>query len=86
MKEQVYVENVIIRCFIICTVHLISLAYQIQWERKDIQNIWKMRNAYKVLITKAEEMTSFGTARYRWVDNIEMDLTEIGCVDLDWFI
>jgi len=25
-----------------------------------------------------------GRLRHRWEDNIEMDITEVGCVDVDW--
>jgi hypothetical protein len=31
-------------------------------------------------------MRPFGRAGHRWVDNIKMDLAEIGCEDMDWFI
>jgi hypothetical protein len=41
-----------------------------------------MRNEYKVLVGKPEGTRPFGRPRYRWEDNIKMDLTDtwLGCV------
>jgi hypothetical protein len=36
------------------------------------------RNAYRILVEKPEGKRSLGTSRYRWEDNIKMDLREIG--------
>jgi hypothetical protein len=36
------------------------------------------RNACQILVEKPEGTTSLGRPRYRWEDNIKMDLTEIG--------
>jgi hypothetical protein len=36
------------------------------------------RNAYKLLVGKPEGKGSLGRQRHRWVDNIKMDLLEIG--------
>jgi hypothetical protein len=36
------------------------------------------RNAYRILVGKPEK------PRCRWVDNIKMDLREIGCGSMDW--
>jgi hypothetical protein len=44
----------------------------------------KKRNAYKILVGKPEEKTLQGRPRRRWVDNIKMDLREIGWVVMDW--
>jgi hypothetical protein len=35
------------------------------------------RNAYRLLVGKPEGKISLGRPRYRWVDNIKMDLLEI---------
>jgi hypothetical protein len=40
------------------------------------------RNAYKILVGKSEGR--LGRLRHRWVDNIKMDLREIGWVAMDW--
>jgi hypothetical protein len=41
------------------------------------------RNAYRILVGKAETERSLGRPRHRWVDNIKMDLREIGRYGLD---
>jgi hypothetical protein len=38
-----------------------------------------MRNAYKILARKPEELRSLGTPRCKWEDDIKTDLEEIGC-------
>jgi hypothetical protein len=35
-------------------------------------------------VGKTEEKGPLGKPRRRWVDNIKMDLTEIGWDDVDW--
>jgi hypothetical protein len=35
-------------------------------------------NAYRILVRKPEEKTALGRLRHRWVNNIKMDLREIG--------
>jgi hypothetical protein len=42
------------------------------------------RNAYRILVGKPEGNRPLGTPRHRWVDNIKMDLTEIGWDGMDW--
>jgi hypothetical protein len=37
-----------------------------------------MRNAYRILVGKPERKRAQGLPRRRWVDNIKMDLREIG--------
>jgi len=37
-----------------------------------------MRYPYKILVRKPEEKRPFGRPSHRWVDNIRMDLREIG--------
>jgi hypothetical protein len=37
------------------------------------------RNAYRILVGKPEGNRPLGRPRRRWVDNIKMDLREIGC-------
>jgi hypothetical protein len=36
------------------------------------------RNAYRILVGKPEGKTPLGRPRRRWVDNIKIDLREIG--------
>jgi hypothetical protein len=42
------------------------------------------RNAYRILVGKPEGKRPLGRLRYRWVDNIEIDLREIGWDGMDW--
>ena len=40
--------------------------------------------AYRVLVEKPEGKRPLGRTRRRWVDNIRMDLQEVGCGYVDW--
>jgi hypothetical protein len=42
------------------------------------------RNVYKLLVGKPKGKRPLGSPRHRWVDNVMMDLGEVGCGDLDW--
>jgi hypothetical protein len=42
------------------------------------------RNAYRLLVGKPDGKRSLGRPRRRWVDNIRMDLGEVGWCDVDW--
>jgi hypothetical protein len=42
------------------------------------------RNVYRLLVGKPEGKRSLGRLRRRWVDNIRMDLGEVGWDDVDW--
>jgi hypothetical protein len=44
----------------------------------------KKRNAYRILVGKPEGKRPLGRPRRRWVDNIRMDLGEIGWDGVDW--
>jgi hypothetical protein len=39
---------------------------------------------YRVLVGKPEGKRPLGRSRRRWVDNIRMDLQEVGCGYMDW--
>jgi hypothetical protein len=39
---------------------------------------------YRVLVVKPEGKRPLGRPRNRWEDNINMDLQEVGCGDMDW--
>jgi hypothetical protein len=41
-------------------------------------------NAYRLLVTKPEGKRPLGRPRRRWVDNIRMELGEVGWGDVDW--
>jgi hypothetical protein len=42
------------------------------------------RNTYRLLVGKPEEKRPLGRPRCRLVDNIRMDLGEVGWGDVDW--
>jgi len=42
------------------------------------------RGTYRVLVGKPEEKKPLGRPRRRWVNNIRMDLQEVGCGYMDW--
>jgi hypothetical protein len=46
--------------------------------------VGEKRNAYRLLVGKPEGKRPLGRPRRRWVDNIRMDLVEVGWDDVDW--
>jgi hypothetical protein len=42
------------------------------------------RNAHRILVGNSEGKRPLGRQRHRWVDNIKIDLREIGCDGMDW--
>jgi hypothetical protein len=45
---------------------------------------WDKRNAYRILVGMPEGKRPLGRPRRRWVDNIKMDLKEIGWDGINW--
>ena len=41
---------------------------------------------YRVLVGKQERRRPLGRPRRGWVDNIRMDLQEVGCGYMDWTV
>jgi len=42
------------------------------------------RRVYRVLVGKPEGRRPLGRPKRRWVENIRMDLQEVGCRYMDW--
>jgi hypothetical protein len=42
------------------------------------------RKVYRLLVGNPEEKRPLGRLRHRWIDNIKMDLFEIGLSVVDW--
>jgi hypothetical protein len=42
------------------------------------------RNVYRILVGKPEGKRPLGSPSRRWIDNINMDLLEIGLSVVDW--
>jgi hypothetical protein len=49
-----------------------------------IAQMGEKRNAYRLLVGKPERKRPLGRPRRRWVDNIRMDLGEVGWGDVEW--
>jgi hypothetical protein len=49
-----------------------------------VARMGEKRNRYRILVGKPEERRPLGRPRHRWVDNIRMNLGEVGWGDLDW--
>jgi hypothetical protein len=46
-----------------------------------VARMWEKRNAYRLLVGKPEGTRPVGRPRRRWLDNIRMDLVEVGWGD-----
>jgi len=46
--------------------------------------IGEERGVYRVLVGKPEGRRPLGRPRRRWIDNIRIDLQEVGCGYMDW--
>jgi predicted small integral membrane protein len=49
-----------------------------------VAKIGEKRNAYRLLVGKPEGKRPLGRPRRKWIDNIRMDLVEVGWGDVDW--
>jgi hypothetical protein len=49
-----------------------------------VARMGETRNVYRLLVGKPEGKRPLGRPRRRWIDNIKMDLLEIGVSVVDW--
>jgi hypothetical protein len=49
-----------------------------------VARMGEKRNAYRLLVGKPDGKRLLGRPRCRWMDNIRMDLGEVGWGDVDW--
>jgi hypothetical protein len=49
-----------------------------------VARMGEKRNAYRILLGNSKGKRPLGRQRHTLVDNIKMDLTEIGWDDMDW--
>jgi hypothetical protein len=49
-----------------------------------VARMGETRNAYKILVGKPEGKRPLGSTKGRWVDNIKIDLREIGWDGVNW--
>jgi hypothetical protein len=65
-----------------------SIIRIIKWRRMrwagHVARMGEKRNSYRLLVWKPEGKRSLRRPRHRWVDNIRMDLREVGWGDVDW--
>jgi hypothetical protein len=54
-----------------------------RWEGH-VARIGEKRDAFRLLVEKPKGKRPLGRQRRRWVDNIRMDLGEVGWGDVDW--
>jgi hypothetical protein len=62
----------------------------IKWRRMrwagHVARMGEERDVYRVLRGKPEGRRPLGRPRRRWVDNIRIDLQEVGCGYMDWIV
>jgi hypothetical protein len=56
---------------------------KMRWARH-VARMEEKRNVYRLLVGKPKGKRPLGRQRRRWIDNIEMDLSEIGFNVVDW--
>jgi hypothetical protein len=65
-----------------------SIIRIMKWRRMrcagHVARMGEKRNVYRLLVGKAEGKRPLGRSRLKWIDNIKMDLLEIGVNVVDW--
>jgi hypothetical protein len=56
---------------------------RVRWA-EHVSRMGEKKNTHKILVGKPEGKRPLGRPRRRWVDNIKMDLREIGWDGVDW--
>jgi hypothetical protein len=54
--------------------------------RHHVARMGEKRNVYRLLVGKPEGKRPLRRPRRRWIDNIKMDLLEIGLSVVDWIV
>ena len=62
---------------------LVIKSRRVRWAGH-VARMGEERGAYRVLVGKPEGKRPVGRPRRRWVDNIRMDLQEVGCGYVEW--
>jgi hypothetical protein len=58
-------------------------ARRMRWA-EHVARMGEKSDAYKLLAGKPERRRPLGRPRRRWLDNIRMDVVEVGSGDVDW--
>ena len=65
-----------------------NIVQVIKWRRMrwavHVARMGEERKVFRLLVGKPEGKRPLGRPRCRWVDNIRMDLQEVGCGYMDW--
>jgi hypothetical protein len=56
---------------------------KMRWARH-VARMGEKRNVYRLLVEKTEGKRPLGRPRRRWIDNIKLNLLEIGLNVVDW--
>jgi hypothetical protein len=56
---------------------------RMKWARH-VARMGETRNAYRILMVKPEGKRPVGRPRRKWVDNVKMDIREIGWAGMNW--
>ena len=76
-----------VRCGYMDWIGLANIVRVIKSRRRwagHVARIGEERRVYRVLVGKPEGKRPLGRPRRKWVDNITMDLQEVGCGHVDW--
>ena len=68
-----------------CSPHIVRVikSRRMRWAGH-VASMGEERGVYRVLVGKPEGRRPLGRPRCRWVDNIRMDLQEVGCGYMEW--
>jgi len=58
--------------------------YSVHEIKEHVARIGEIRNAYEILDEMPQGKRSLGITKWRWGDNIKLDLTEKVCERVDW--
>ena len=61
----------------------VTKSRRMRWAGR-VARMGEERGVYRLLVGKPEGRRPLGIPRHRWVDNIRMDLQEVGCGIMDW--
>ena len=78
--DQIYCNNIMPATILIITI----IVYKVMRWAGHVARMGEVRGSYRVLVVKPEGKRLLGRPRRRWVDNIRMDLQEVGCGYIDW--
>jgi hypothetical protein len=63
-----------------------ELIKHVYFSESKLARVGEKKNAYRILVGKPERRRTLGRSRRRWVDNIKIDLREIGWGGMDWVL